>query len=267
MSVYQHVLWGYELTYPDSWHHLSKGEVECFAAIPEALDPDYHGANSGQILIRCEWNSVRKPIEPLWNRHIGMLASWLGAKEVGSAPWRLGVANGLEAEIVMPKKDDRRLWTGILQKDLIVLHFVVLHLKQEYEIFQHFATEIISSLRFPAEVAGVFTTSDGLPLPPNYEAVPAEDFLSGIREPAHWRAYAGTSSIEALQAFYLREIQNFGWTIVEYVPFPSPSDLGFARIKLEKNGKPVTLGLLPFEGETDGPAHPARIFLKLDPSA
>jgi hypothetical protein len=267
MSVFQHVLWGYELTYPDLWLHQPRGDVECFAAIQEALDPDYLGSNSGQILIRCEWNSARKPVEPLWNRHIGMLASWLGAKEVGSAPWRLGGGIGLEAEIVMPKKDDRRLWTGILQKDLIVLHFVVIHLKQEYEIFQKTATEIISSLQFPAEIAGVFTTSDGLPLPPNYEAVPAEDFLSDIRDPANWRAYDGASSIDGLQAFYLREAPNFGWTIEEYVPFPGPSNLGFSRIKLEKSGKPVTLGILPYEGETPGSAHPARIFFKLDPSA
>lgn len=267
MPVFQHILWGYELTYPDNWVNRTLGDIENFAAIQEALDPDYLGPNSGQILIRCEWNGTLQPIEPLWNRHIGMLASWLGAKEVGSAPWNLSGASGLEAEIVLPKKDDRRLWTGILQRDRTLLHFVVLHLKLEYPIFQPLATQIISSLRFSAGMAGVLTSQVGLPLPPDYQPVPAEDFINGIQDPTVWQAYDGESSIEGLQAFYMREAPNYGWSILDYVSFPSPTDLGFARMVFEKDGRKITLGLLPYEGEQTGTPHPARIFFKLNSEA
>ena len=65
MSVFQHVLWGYELTYPDNWVHQTTGAVEAFAAISEALTPDYSGEYSGQILVRGEFNCARQPIGPL----------------------------------------------------------------------------------------------------------------------------------------------------------------------------------------------------------
>ena len=149
MAVFQHVLWGYELTYPDNWAHQTQEGVEAFAITSQALAPDYVGPDSGQILVRAEWNCAHQPIQPLWNRHIGMLASWLGAKQVGSALWRMGGASGIEAEIVLPKKDNRRLWTGILERNLIVLHFVVIHMKEERSSFEPLATQVISSLFLP----------------------------------------------------------------------------------------------------------------------
>lgn len=263
MAVFQHVLWGYELTYPDEWAHQTQGPIEAFASLPEALTPDYTGQNSGQILVRGEWNCARQPIEPIWNRHIGMLAGWLGAKQVGSAPWRMAGATGVEAEIVLPKKDNRRLWTGILERNFTVLHFIVLHLREERALFEPKATEIISSLRFPAEVAGVLTDEAGFPLPPDYFQVPPQQVIDDIVEPEKWRAYDGQSGVDALQAFYLREAPNYGWEVVEYVPFPSPSELGFARLRLVKAGRTVMLGLMPYKTETNGSALPARLVFKL----
>ncbi|HET9915114.1 MAG TPA: hypothetical protein VFQ13_24700, partial [Anaerolineales bacterium] len=150
MAVFRHILWGYELTYPDHWTHQSVQDADAFAppvpSIPpeetggfDALDPDHEGSSASQLLIRGEWNWERQPIEPLWNRHIGMLAGMLGARQVGSAPWKLGDATGLEAEIVLPKKDNRRLWTGILMRDFRVLHFMVSHPKKVREQFEPIA--------------------------------------------------------------------------------------------------------------------------------
>lgn len=262
MAVFQHVLWGYELSYPDDWSHQTQGSLEAFAAIPQALAPDYTGPGSGQILVRAEWNCAHQQIGPIWNRHIGMLASWLGAKQVGSAPWRMGGASGLEAEIVLPKKDNRRLWTGILERNLIVLHFIVLHMKEERAQFEPLATRVISSLRFPPEVAGVLTNEIGLPLPPDYLPVPPESVIEDIPDPQLWRAYHGSSGIDALQAFYLREALNYGWTVEEYVPFPSPTELGFSRLKLVKAGSLVTLGLMPYNETDKNTANPARLVFK-----
>jgi hypothetical protein len=262
MAVFQHVLWGYELTYPDNWVHQTLGAVEGFAAIPEALTPDYVGPDSGQILVRCEWNCARTQIEPIWNRHIGMLASWVGAKQLGSAPWRMGGASGIEAEIVLPKKDNRRLWTGILQRGLTVLNFVVLHLKEERAEFEPIATRIISSLRFPPEIAGVLTHENGLPLPPGYTPISPQAVVNDIADPQNWRAYSGQSGIDALQAFYLRESVNFGWTVEEYAPFPAPTELGFARLKLVKGSQSVMLGIMPYSSE-DKTVTSAHLVFKL----
>ena len=263
MAVFQHVAWGYELTYPDAWIHATLGEVEGFAAIPEALTPDYDGKLSGQVLVRADFNGLGQPIEPIWTRHIGMLAGWLGAKDVGSSDWRIGQAVGLEAEIVLMKKDDRRLWSGILTRRLTILHFIVLHLKEEYEIYQQEASKIIASLRFPQEVAGVLTSAEGLPLPPDFEPIPPQDILDDIEEPARWRAFDGVESIGALQAFFLREAVNYGWTIADFGAYPDPTGPGFARFVLEKKDKRITLGLLPYRSEETGIAQPARIVYKL----
>ena len=264
MAVFQHVLWGYELIYPEDWIHKSLGDVEGFALIPEALTPDYAGPKSGQILVRGEWNCARQPIEPIWNRHIGMLASWLGARQVGSAPWRMGGATGIEAEIVLPKKDQRRLWTGILERGMTVLNFVVLHLKEEREIYQTAATKILASLRFPAEMADVLISDSGFLLPPGYGPISLESVLDDVHDPDRWRAFDGASDVGALQAFYLREAPNHGWSIDEYAPFPSPAELGFARLRMEKDGRKITLGILPYQVEGNQKNTFGRLVFKLD---
>ena len=114
----------------------------------------------------------------------------------------MGGASGVEAEILLPKKDERRLWTGILERGLTVLYFVVLHLKEERDQFEPLATQIISSLRFPAELEGVLTNEDGLPLPPGYSPIQPQSILEDIADATQWRAYDGKSGIDGLQAFY-----------------------------------------------------------------
>jgi hypothetical protein len=264
MAVFQHALWGYELTYPDGWAHQTQGEIETFAVTPQALDPDYSGENSGQIMVRAGWNCPRRPIEPVWNEHIGKLASWLGAKKVGSAPWRMSGAAGMEAEVVLAKKDPRRLWSGILEQDFLVLHFLALHLKEERAVFEPPATRVISSLRFLKAVDGVSAAAEGWPLPPGYEPIPPQEVLTDISDFSVWRAYSGRSNIQALQAFYWRETANFGWRVDEYAPFPAPGDPGFARLRMERAGRRVTLAILPFAGETEDEIF-GRLVFKLEP--
>ncbi len=119
MLTYQDIFWGYELTYPDFWIHKHVTDTDYFSVSPDYHDPLYDGPDPGQIAIRGEWNWARKDITPLWNEHIGLLAGILGAKDIGSAPWKLGDATGVEAEIVLPKKENRRLWTGILTHESV----------------------------------------------------------------------------------------------------------------------------------------------------
>ena len=105
-TLFRHILWGYELTHPDHWVHQEVQDADAFANTSDALESHYSAPDAGQLLVRGEWNWQRQPIEPLWNHHVGMLAGMMGAKQVGSAPWRLGEAVGVEAEIVLPKKDN-----------------------------------------------------------------------------------------------------------------------------------------------------------------
>lgn len=252
MGVFQQVLWGYQLSYPEDWAHRTSGQVEGFAAKQAALNPDYTGPEAGQVLVSASWNPTRQPVEPLWNQHVAKLAAWLGSRQVGSAVWQLGTARGVEAEIQLPKKDERRLWTGILENGFLVLYFVVLHLKEERLSFEPLATQVISSLRFLRGVEGVTAGEEGLPLPPGYAQIAPEQILEDIADPAQWRAYQGNSPIDALQAFYTREAPHFGWRMLEYAPFPSPNSLGFARFIFEKEGRQVTLGVLPYAGEEKG---------------
>jgi hypothetical protein len=280
-TIFQHILWGYELTHPDLWIHREVQDADAFApdvssknshrtsgvaAIPDALDSYDSGLNAGHLLVRGEWNWQRQPIEPLWNQHIGKLASMMGAKQVGSAPWKLGEAIGLEAEIVLPKKDTRRLWTGILMKDFRVLHFMVTHPKEVRDQFQPVVTDIISSLRFPNRIFGIKASREGLPLPPGYEPVDPKSILTDLTDPENWRAYSGNAGIGALQAFYLREVPIHNWEMEEYVPFPASSDLGFARFQLRRANSKITLGLMPYNASGSGtvtPSSPANVVFKV----
>src|SRR6266498_174084 len=186
MTIFQHILWGYEITYPDNWTHQTVQDSDAFVTIPDALDPHYLGEDAGQLLIRGEWNWAREPIEPLWNQHIGMLAGMLGAKQVGSAPWKIGQAAGLEAEIALSKKDNRRLWTGILMRDFRVFHFMVTHPKEARNQFEPVATQIISSLCFPERIPGIEMSSEGLPLPPGYTPADPKNILPDIPDSEQW---------------------------------------------------------------------------------
>ncbi len=247
MTLFQHILWGYELTYPNSWVHQKIKDTDVFVSKLEALEPDYEGSEAGQLQIRCEWNWARQNVEPLWNEQLGKIAGIVGAKSIGSAPWRIGDATGIEAEIVMPKKDKNRLWTGILMHEFCVLHFMVIHPKEAREFFELEATRIISSLQFPKSIAGASTTLEGLPLPPNFEPTDPQLVLNDIGDVRNWRAFTGEAEVGALQSFYLRELAAHHWEIVEYVPYTNLTELGFARYRLQKENQSLTLGLMPSE--------------------
>ena len=245
MPVFQDIFWGYSLTYPEGWIHQTAQDTEAFVEKAEALTQDYSGPPQGQILVKPELNPFRQSIEPIWSQHIARSAGLMGARNIGSAPWRLAGASGLEAEIVLAKKEKQRFWTGILQHQFIVLKFVVIHPMEERQYFEPLATQIISSLRFINRAPDLTTTPDTLPLPPGYSPIDPESLIKDIQDKTEWRAYTGAASVSALQAFYLREAANHGWAVLAYEPFPGESDLGFARLELRQGVRSIMLGILP----------------------
>lgn len=186
---------------------------------------------------------------------------------MGSAPWQMGGASGLEAEIGLPKRDNRRLWMGVLGRDFRILHFIVIHPKDQRPQFEPHATAIISSLRFPARIPGLAQTSKGLPLPPGYTPLDPRSVIPDIPDPQNWRAYDGQAGAGALQAFYLRGAPVHNWDVVEYAPFPSPPDdpdnLGFARLRLRRGDQQVVLGIMPFDEEKVTSSSPAKLVFKV----
>jgi hypothetical protein len=273
MVDFKHALWGYELTYPDQWLHQTQieaenAQVEVFQADPGALEPDYDGPITGQLAVRASWNPALEPVEPLWSRAMGLLASMMGAAKVGSAPWQLRDAAGLEAEIVLPKRENTRLWTGILTRGALVLHFVAVHPKEERKWFEPYATRIISSLRFSAANERLSTTKWDLPLPPGYIEIDPVEVIPDIPDPDDWQAYDGASPANALQAFYFRETIGRGWHVLDYQPFPNPDEeaagLGFARIQLQNGDRSATIGIMPTGNTQVNAWSPARVVMKFN---
>lgn len=264
MPTFLHPLWGYELSYPENWvHETTEDGTEVFGPDPALQEANDLAPEAVQLLIRSEWNSTGRSIGPIWNQHVAMAAGMMGAKKVGSAPWRMGGGIGIEAEIALPKHENLRLWTGILTRGWIVLKFSVTHIKEERSRFEPIVTRIISSLKFIDSVSGLVVNGQGLPVPPAYTAVDPLKVISDIANPDQWVAYDGGSGIDALQCFYARELENYGWAVQDYIPFPGTSSLGFARLELSKNEQTGTLGLLPFGKETVTPSSPAKIVFKL----
>jgi hypothetical protein len=250
MAIFQNPLWGFELTYPDAWVQQTKGDVDGFAENAEAFAHiDATDEPAAHLLVRGEWNGTREPLAPLWDQHITKISIMLGAKQVGSSPFNMGGANGFEAEILLPKRQNRRLWAGILARDTTILHFMVSHPKEERASFEPQATQIISSLHFVKQVNGITVNEENLPLPPDYLAEDPVKFLPDIKSDERWKAYTGTSDIGALQAFYYRELPNYGWEISEFIPSPNQVKLGFARIRIHRNDLTATLGILPAAGK------------------
>ena len=269
MPKFQDKLWGYELTYPENWVQQTIQDTEVFAEHAEALKPDYRGALAGQILVRLELNPFRQAIEPIWSQHIARYAGLLGAKNVGSAPWQMSGASGLEAEIVLPKKENQRFWTGVLQHQFIILKFVVVHPLEERAHFEPLATQIIASLRLVKQADNLAVTPDVLPLPPGYAPADPQSLISDIQDPANWRAYSGSTSVAALQAFYLREAPNHGWAVLAYEPFPAKTELGFARLELGQGLRTAMLGILPMGDAPVNSSSPGSLAVKfsLSPGA
>ena len=263
MAIFQNPLWGYSLSYPDDWAQKSNAGIDGFAQ--DAHTFDQAGAVNEQVahmLIRGEFNGKRSSIAPLWNQHITKLSVMLGAKKLGASPFSMGGANGFEAEIQLPKKTNRRLWAGILTRETVILHLMVSHKKTERDVFEPQATKIISSLRFLDKVDWNGARLEPVPVPPQYTSVPPQTLVPDAANGKLWRAYDGESDLGALQNFYYRELPNFGWEISEFIPFPNQVDVGFARLRIHKEGLSATLGILPFgEKKPSG-----KIVIKYEPS-
>jgi hypothetical protein len=248
MAIFQHPLWGFELTYPDDWAHQSNADADGFAKNAEVFDQaNVANGQAAHMLVRGEWNGRREPIAPLWNQHITKLSIMLGAKKLGSSPFSMGGANGFEAEIQMPQRENRRLWAGILAREAVILHLMISHPREERAEFEPQATQIIASLRFIERASDIATTQFGIPLPPNYKPVDPASLVPDAQDYDSWQAYDGSSDIGALQAFYFREAPIREWEISEFIPFPNQSNIDFARLRIRKNEVTATLGILPSE--------------------
>jgi hypothetical protein len=259
MAEFQNSLWGFSLTYPDGWSQQSTAEADGLAADSQTFSAAEPNLEQSHILLRGEWNGKRQPIAPLWNQHLSKVAIMLGAKKLGASPFRMGGAIGFEAEIQLPKRDNRRLWLGILARDTLILHLMVSHPKTIRADFEPQATKVISSLKFLPRVEGLAATAEGLPLPPKYAPVDPASLVPDAQ--GNWQAYAGASDLGALQAFYYRELPNYGWEISEFIPFPNQVEIDFARLRIRKDGLVATLGLLP----TDDAKKPlGKIVLKYE---
>lgn len=245
MRRYQHLLWGFQLDYPEEWVHRSLPETEGFAAKEEAFDMDAAGPGSGHLLLRADWNGAGQPVDQLWTQHIGQTAGMMLAKKVGAAPWHMGGAVGYEAEIVLPKRENQRLWVGMLSYGLILMQLMVVHPIEDRAWFEPLVTEIIKSLRFPRQMDAIRENSAGQPLPPDYHPVEPSSIIPDIQPGERWSAYDGESSAGSLQAFYLREMLARGWLVDDLTPYPGPSDLGFARMRFVRQADSITIGIMP----------------------
>jgi len=247
MATFQHPLWGFALTYPDDWAQVTNADVDGFAQNVEAFD-NVGAVNeqAAHMLVRGEWNGRREAIAPLWNQYISKLSVMLGAKRLGASAFSIGGANGFEAEIQLPRQINRRLWAGILARDTTILHFMVSHPRDERASFEPQATQIIASLRFLERIEGLETNVDHLPVPPQYISVAPHTLVPDALDDGSWHAYEGTAEIGALQAFYYRELPQHGWEIGEFIPYPNQVDIDFARLRIRKDDRVATLGILPF---------------------
>jgi len=247
MAIFQNPLWGFELTYPDDWAQQTNADADGFAQNVEDFDQvGSVNEQAAHMLVRGEFNGKRSPIAPLWNQHITKLSIMLGAKKLGASPFSMGGANGFEAEIQLPKRVNRRLWTGLLARETVILHFMVSHQRDARADFEPQATQIISSLRFLDGIKGLATNTENLPIPPNYQALDPASLIPDAKDDDSWQAYEGKSDIGALQNFYYRELPNYGWEISEFIPFPNQVDVDFARLRIHKGDISATLGILPF---------------------
>ncbi len=247
MPTFVHPLWGYALDYPEGWLWEEQGEVTAFAPHRAALTPDYEGADAGHLAIRPELNPYLRPIEPRWTEYITRVGIMKGAKKLGAAPLKVGNLEGYEAELLMPAKQNRRLWIGLLAAGGIILHLMLTHPKEAKDSFQGAASRMVQSLRFVARTEGVATDAHGLPLPPEYSPAPLEAVLADTSPDEGWQTYTGEAPIAALQAFYLRELPQHGWDISAYYPFPNRSaDVRFASFLAERDGAQAIVALIPY---------------------
>ncbi|MEN8171369.1 MAG: hypothetical protein ABFS03_00665 [Chloroflexota bacterium] len=246
MAIFQHSLWGFELTFPDDWAHQNNADADGFAKNSAVFDQvDSANQEAAHLLVRGEWNGFREPIAPRWNQHITKLSIMVGAKKLGSSPFSMAGANGFEAEIQMPQRENRRLWTAILARDTVILHLMVSHPREERDDFEPLATQIIASLRFVDRIDNLAATAEGIPLPPGYSPVDPASIIPDAQDGNNWSAYDGKSGIGALQAFFYRELPHYGWDIQEFIPYPNHVDIHFGRLRIHKDDLTATLGIIP----------------------
>lgn len=248
MKIFQHQLWGFQILLPEGWSHKNFKSIDGFAADSRAFESNYEGDTLAQLLINGEWNSLNKPVFDLWQTHLGKSSLMLGAKNIASAEWTMAGAKGFEVEVVLAKKNPRRLWAGILENGMLVLTFLVLHWKENREEMEPLISKIISSLRYLKKLDRVYLTEDDLPLPEPFSPTDPLEIMPDIQDPENWQAYQTEFSTGALQAFYLRELLPLGWNITRYVPYPNFGELPFAQVLMNKAGKVYSLGILP-QGE------------------
>lgn len=245
MPIFTHTLWGYSITYPDTWIHESHADTEAFATSHAALDKEKSGPQDGHLLLRGEFNFSGQPIDALWKDYLVKLGLKMGAKDLGSAQLKIGGGEGYEADLVLPKKENQRLWTGILSYGLTVLHLAVVHPLDQRAWFEPLASKIVASLRFAGQAPALDNLLVGIPLPAGYLPVEPTALLSQIEGQLGWSAYQGPASIGSIQAFYLRELPRLGWEISEFMPYPNQVKTGFARLILKKENQLLTLAFLP----------------------
>lgn len=263
MTEFLESTWGYSFQIPDHWLERNKKGVRWFFPNRFASQKPSMEMSQGYLIVRPDWIFDRQDIEVLWQRHVGTTAGMVGAKNVGSAPLRIREAQGLEADIILPKKENKRLWLAILRQGPIVMNMVVEHHLKDRDWFEPEVSAVIASLRFVEHINGLQTGKNSFPLPDEYRPIDPRRVIADIPDPSQWHGYTGPLTIGGLQAFYFRECAQFGWNIKGYTPFPSKeSDLGIARFQLEKEGKLCTLGIVPAAAITQDLYMPAHIILK-----
>lgn len=248
MPTFVHPLWGYALEYPREWVWKDQGEVVAFAPHQQALDSIGSENPQGHFAIRPELNPYLRPIDPLWTEYITRVGIMKGAKKVGGARLKAGNLEGYEAELLMPAKQNRRLWIGLLAAGGIILHLMLTHDKEEQATFQSPVSRMVQSLRFVAHTEGVHTNEAGIPLPPHYAPAPVESVLADTTAEEGWEARTGQAPIAALQAFYLRELPQHGWEITAYYPFPNrEASIRFASFLIQRDATRAIVALLPHD--------------------
>lgn len=263
MTLFQDLYWGIELIYSQPWQYRYHEGAVWFEPRGETPEGEDQVPSRGHLIIRADWTYPNDDIDKLWSQHVMALAGGMGAKNVGSAPLIIRNAKGYEAEIILPKKENTRLWLGILKNGPIVLNMVVAHHIKEREWMEPEVSKMIASLNFFQKAEGLSINDHGLPIPPDYLPYDPLLIVSDIPDATNWQAYSGNASIGALQAFYMREASNFGWSITGYIPFPSnQSDLGFSRFELAKGEQACTVGIMPYGSEMLTSASPSRIVIK-----
>jgi hypothetical protein len=243
-------LWGYSFYYPDDWSYQNISGVDNFTPSDRDDRSASEAMDRGYLLVQPEWNASLKPVQPLWQTHIGRVAPMIGAKNVVTASWKMAGTQGLETEIVLPKSKEERLWVGILPFGHIVLKFVASHPTEDRSWFEPQASDIIKSLHFLTTTPQAKRTEEGIPLPPAANHIDPSKATIEIKDPSLWKGFEVGEAIGAIQAFYLRESDALGWSLEEFTPYPNDSGLEMARFRLRKEKQIVAVGLIPVSSQT-----------------